>query len=163
MKKVFVIFLLVLAGSSLSAQMKLLVEKIGTNRKYYFIEGDLLKLKMKQNDSIIRGELADIRYNSITLSGLRSPDLMLSDIGSVYKHFAFPKKFAIYSAIFSGVIFTIITTNHLINNEQVFTPDLFIISGAFLGASLISLSFSQKQCKIGTKWKLKVLDFSFPG
>jgi hypothetical protein len=156
------ILLAIFSSFHLFAQKKILVEKIGTNRKYYYETGNDLKLKIKPFDSILRGELSDIRDSALTLSGYYIRDLMLKDVASVYKQFAFPKKFAVYSAIFSGFIFSVIVTNHLINNEQVFTSDLFIITGAFIGVSLVSLSFSQKQCKIGSRWKLKVIDFSFP-
>ena len=156
------ILLAIFSSFHLFAQKKILIEKIGTNRKYYYEIGNILKLKIKPSDSILRGELSDIRDSALTLSGFYIRDLMLKDVGSVYKQFAFPKKFAVYSALFSGFIFSIIVTDHLLYNEQVFTPDLFIITGAFVGASLVSLSFSQKQCRIGSRWKLKVMDFSFP-
>jgi len=162
MKYLLTIILTIVFSCNLFAQKKILVEKIGTNRKYYFNIGDDLKLKVKPYDTIIRGELMDISDSKILITGLRMNDVMIKDIGSVYKHYAFPKKFAINTAIFGGAIFTIIVVNHLINNETVFTSDLFIISGSFIAASLISLSFSQKQCKIGSRWKIKVLDFSIP-
>jgi hypothetical protein len=160
MKALLFLLLLIFLSISDYAQKKLLVEKIGTNRKYYFLEGDKLKLKIKPFDTVTRGKLLDIQDAGLTLSGLTEQNVMIKNIGSVYKKYAFPRKFAIYSSLFGGAIFAIIVTNHLINNEQVFTPDLFIISGAFLGAGLVSFSFSQKQCKIGSRWKVKVLDFS---
>ena len=54
--------------------------------------------------------------------------------------------------------FTVISFNHLINNEIVFTKDVFIVPTALFGAGLISVSLSQKRCKIGDRWKLKVLE-----
>jgi len=57
----------------------------------------------------------------------------------------------------SLLFFTILSINHLINNEPVFSPDVLIVSGSLLGAGLISLSFSQKRYKIGVKWKVSVI------
>ncbi|MEI7982510.1 MAG: hypothetical protein WCI71_12725, partial [Bacteroidota bacterium] len=96
----------------------------------------------------------------IWIDELRPFEVQLKDVGSVYKQFAFPKKFGKGLVIGSAAIFCIIVFNHLINNEPVFTPDLFIISGSALGAGLISLSLSQKRCRLGNTWKLKVLNIS---
>jgi hypothetical protein len=162
MKTAAIILLFLAISFQLTAQRKLLVEKTGTSRKYYFLEGDVLKLKIRSLDTIVRGKLLDLRDSGLTLSGWRPMDIPLRDIGAVYKAYSFPKKFGVYSIIFGGAIFAVITTNHLINNEQVFTPDLFIISGSFIGAGLVSLSLSQKKCRIGPRWKVKVLNFDFP-
>lgn len=161
MKYFFSILLVIFLSGQLFAQRKLLVEKIGTNKKYYYNVGDALKIKVRPNDTILRGQVWNIQDSLLSLAALKVVDVEIRDIGSVYKQFAFPKKFAFYSVLFGAIIFPIIVTNHLINNEQVFTSDLFIISGSFIGASLVSLSFSQKQCKIGSRWKIKVLDFSY--
>ena len=60
--------------------------------------------------------------------------------------------------IFAGVTFGVITINHLVNNEQVFTPDMAYLTLPFLGVGIISLSLSRERMKIGPRWKLKVLD-----
>jgi hypothetical protein len=160
MKYLLNIALVVLISGQLIAQKTVLVEKLGTHRMFYYMTGDEMKLRVRPGDTILRGSLWDIRDSLITLTGLRSYDVKLSNIGAVYKQFSYPKKFAFHTAVFGGVIFVIIGVNHLINNEPVFSPDLFIISGSFAAASLISLSFSQKRCEIGHRWKVKVLDFA---
>ena len=157
--KHFTVFLfLIMANGYLFGQKTMMVEKIGTSRKYYYHIGDYLKLRVSAQDTILKGKLWEIQDSSIAVSELRPFDVRLCSIGSVYKQFAFPKKLGTYLGFFSAGLFVIIVANHLINKEQVFTPDLFIISGSVLGGSLISFSLSQKRCKIGHRWKVKVLN-----
>jgi len=137
-----------------------LIEKSGTSRKYYYHAGDYLKLRVSSQDTLLKGKLWSIRDSLISISELRPFDVRLSDIRSVYKQFYFPKKFGTYMAIGGLGIFAIIGFDHLINNEQVFTTDMFIISGSMLGAGLISFSLSEKRCRIGLRWKVKVLDIN---
>ena len=158
MKKIipFLVFY-ILAGTGFS-QKTLMIEKIGTSKKYFYHTGDYLKLRVSKQDTLLVGKLWCLADSVISVEELRPFDVRLNEIGSVYKRFYFPKKIGKYLLYGSAGIFTIIVINHLINNEQVFTPDLFIISGSVLGGGLICLSLSQKRCKIGYRWKIKVLD-----
>ena len=85
--------------------------------------------------------------------------MALRDINSVYKKIYFPSKYGKLIGIGGIGIFAIIAFNHLINNEQVFTPDMFIISGSMLAISAITISLSEKRCRIGNRWKVKILDY----
>lgn len=140
------------------AQKTLMVEKIGTLRKYNYQVGDPMKLRVSKQDTLLRGKLWSLSDSMIFIAELRPFEVQLKDVGSVYKKFGFPRRLGKTLIIGSAGIFGIIVVNHLINNEPVFTPDLFIISGSVLGAGLISLSLSQKRCRIGNTWKLKVLN-----
>jgi len=157
-RQYYIIFIFILLSVSIQAQKTLMVEKIGTSRKYYYHTGDKMKLRVSAQDTLLKGKLWDIKDSVISISELRPFDVRINSIGSVYKQFAFPKKLGKYLGYFGAGIFAIIVTNHLLNNEQVFTPDLFIITGSFLGGSLISFSLSQQRCKIGHRWKVKVLN-----
>jgi hypothetical protein len=163
MKKILVLLVLFFVSGCLSAQKTLMVEKSGTSRKYFYHTGDFMKLRVSAQDTLLRGKLWYIHDSLISVSELRPFDVRITDIGSVYKQFSFPKKFGKYMIIASGALFTIIGINHLINNEQVFTPDMFIITGSMLGAGLISLSLGEKRCNTGKRWKIKVLDISVTG
>ena len=160
MKFLFVIIISIAINHHIHAQKNMMIEKIGTHRKFYFKTGDDLKIRIKPVDSIIHGKIWDIRDSALSISKFGIHDVRIKNISVVYKHFSFPRKLAIKTAIFSGAIFCIIAANHLINNEPVFTKDMFIISGSFLGASLISWSFHQQKLKIGHRWKIKVLDIN---
>ena len=158
MKKMISLCILTFICSCVFSQKSFLVEKIGTHRRYFYHTGDYMKLRVSEKDTILKGKLWSIRDSNISIAELRPFDVRISEIGSVYKKFGFPKRLGIYLGCFGAGIFAVMVTNHLINNEQVFTPDVFIISGAFIGGSIISLSLSQKRCKIGYRWKIKVLD-----
>ena len=156
----YFILLLVLFPFPIHAQKTLMLEKIGTTRKFYYHVGDYMKLRVSDQDTLLKGKLWDIGDTVISVSELRPFDVKLRDIGSIYKRYYFPRKLSAYLAAFGVGIFAVMVTNHLINNEQVFTPDMLIISGSFLGASLISFSLSQKRYKIGYRWKVKVLNIN---
>ncbi len=159
MKKLILILFLFSIPAALFSQKTMMIEKLGTSRKYFYHTGDYVKLRVSKQDTLLKGKLWFIKDSLISVAELRPFDVHLGDIGSVYKQFGFPKRFGAYLGAFGVGIFAVIATNHLINNEQVFTADMFIISGAFIGGSIISFSLSQKRCKIGNRWKIKVLDF----
>ncbi len=155
--QVFLIILLIFSFSAI-AQKTLLVEKIGKSSKYYYHIGDNIKLKMFSNKNVMKGEITDISDSSITINSIKSDDVSIKEIKYVFKQYAFPRKLGIKLSEFSFVIFLVMVTNNLINNSQVFTPYVFIISGSFLGGGLISLMLSEKRCKIGDQWKVKILN-----
>jgi hypothetical protein len=158
MKKILLLLVFYFVAGFAIAQKTLMVEKIGSSRKYFYHAGDYLKLRVSHEDTLLKGKLWSISDSVISVAELRPFDVRLSDIGSVYKKFAFPKKFGRIVGVGGVAIFAIIAFNHLINNEQVFTPDMYIITGSMLGASLISWSLSEKRCRTDKGWKLKVLD-----
>lgn len=160
MKKIHILLVFIFVTGFAHGQKTLLVEKIGTSKKYFYHTGDHLKLRVSIEDTILKGKLWSVSDSFITVEELRPFDVRLADIGSVYKQFYFPKKLSRYMAVGSAGIFAIIMVNHLINNEQVFTPDMFIISGSILGVGLISFALSEKRCKTGVRWKIKVLDIN---
>ena len=160
MKNITVLLVFYFVTGFVIGQKTLMVEKIGTSRKYFYHTGDFMKLRVSKQDTLLKGKLWTIRDSAVSIAELRPFDVRLKDIGSVYKQFYFPKKFGRYMRIGSVVFFTIIAINHLINNEQVFAPDMFIISGSLLGLSIISLSLSEKRCKTGHHWKIKVLEIN---
>jgi hypothetical protein len=141
------------------AQKTMMVEKIGTSRRYFFYKDDFIKIRAVHRDTLLKGKLWHIGDSSIYVYGWRPVEVNVRDVSSVYKKFLFPSKFGRLIGIGGIGIFAIITVNHLINNEQVFTPDMFIISGSMLAVGAISISISEKRCRIGNRWKIKILDF----
>jgi len=158
MKKILlVVFCCVFVGP-LAGQKTFMVEKTGSPRRYFYHTGDYLKLRVSKQDTLLKGKLWSLSDSVIQVSELRPFDVRINQIGSVYKQFAFPKKISRYLGFGGFGIFVIIGFNHLINNEQVFTSDMFIISGSMIGAGLISLSLSEKRCRTDKRWKIKILD-----
>lgn len=157
-KNIFALTFFGLVTWNATAQKTLVVEKIGTGRRYCYHVGDMLKLRVSSDDTLLKGRLWAMTDSVITLSGLRPIDIRLADVSAVYKQFRFPKKLGGYLVIGGLGIFTIIAANHLLNDEQVFTTDMYIISGSMIGAGLASLLLSEKKCRIGSRWKIKVLN-----
>ena len=139
-------------------QKTLLVEKIGKSAKYYYHAGDKIKIRTCISKTIIKGEITSIRDSSISVRLINSVDISLNDITCVYKRYKFLRKFGIRSCQFGGGIFLVMVFNNLINGSPAFNEYVFIVSGSFLTAGLISLTLSERHCRIGNKWKLKILD-----
>jgi hypothetical protein len=158
MKSLICFLLLISFFISSVAQKTLLVEKIGRSGKYYYHVGDKIKLQTFGNKTVYKGMLSEIRDSSITISSISSDFVSIKDIACVYKQFPHVRKLGVRLGEFGGVIFLVMVANNLITNSQVFSQYVFIVSGSFLGAGLISLAFSERPCKIGTRWKVKILD-----
>jgi len=132
----------------------LLLEKIGTRHRYSFEPGDIIKLRTK-NKRMLHSYLWELSDSSISVGQCKP--FPVKDIESVYPQFQFARKFGKYMFLSGVVYFAVVSFNHLINNEIVFSRDIFIVPAALFGAGLISISLSEKRCKIGDRWKLKVL------
>jgi hypothetical protein len=157
-KKFLFLCLLCFIAREAAAQKTLVVTKIGTGTRYCYHIGDLLKLRVSDVDTLLKGRLWAMADSVITVSELRPFDISLSEVNTVYKRFAFPVKLGRYLAVGGAAFFAIIAADHLLNNEQVFTSDMYIISGSMFAGSLISFSLSEKKCRIGSRWKIRVLD-----
>ena len=157
--KWMVCFILFVIFSDCSiAQKTLLVEKTGKSAKYYYHVGDKIKLTTQSNKTVYKGVISEIRDSSITISSISSDVISINDITCVYKQFPHVRKLGIRLGEFGVVIFLVMVANNLITNSQVFTQYVFIVSGSFLGAGLISFALSERACKMGVRWKVKVLD-----
>jgi hypothetical protein len=133
----------------------LLLWKLGTNKKYAYKVEDKIKL-VTVNRELMYNFIWEISDTMISLE--QKKPLAVKDIILVYPQFYFPKKFGRYMFIAGVAYFTVVSINHLINNEPVFTRDVFIVPTVLFGAGLVSISLSQKRCRIGDHWKLKVLE-----
>jgi len=158
MKTIIYLLLLFCLPVFAIGQKTLLVEKIGKSAKYYYHTGDKIKIRTYISKTIINGEITSIRDSSISVRFINSVDVSLNEITCVYKRYKFMRKFGIRSCQFGAGIFLVMLFNNLINGYPAFNKYVFIVSGSFLTAGLISLAISERHCKIGNKWKLKILD-----
>ena len=114
--------------------------------------------KTKTKKLIVKSYLWTLTDSSVTI-GPRTI-LPLSDIGAVYKHFYF-QKLMTRILLYAGAGYLILDSfNNLINHEQVFVPQTMIISGSLIGASFAIIPLGQKKCRIGIRWKLKIMDIN---
>ena len=142
------------------AQNTLVLEKIGSPRRFYYHSGDYIKLRTKSGNLLIRDRIFGIGDSALSVPSVRSA-IHLHDIESLYRVYQFPRKLAINLGGAAVMYFLVISFDNLINKDRVLTPYTYIISGACIAGGLISFSLSQYRYPIGLHWKLKVLDYSF--
>jgi hypothetical protein len=158
MRKLILLIMFLAAYSGATAQKTLVLEKIGTPTRYGFHLGDDVKIRTKKQNQIVKNYLWNLTDSSVTI-GPRTT-IPLSEISAVYKHYYFPKLMTRILFYAGAGYFILDSFNNLINNEQVFIPQTMIISGSLLGVSLAIIPLSQKKCKIGIRWKLKIMDIN---
>jgi hypothetical protein len=135
-----------------------MVIKTGSSLRYFYHKDDLIKIRMIKPDTVISGKIVAIDDSSFIVRGWRDIVVPLSSVTIVYRTRYLPDKYSKFSAVAGIALFGIITINHLINNEQVFTRDLFLISGSFLAVSGILKLLKDQRCKTKKGWSLKVLE-----
>ena len=158
MRKLILLIMFLAAYSGATAQKTLVLEKIGTPTRYGFHLGDDVKIRKKKQNQIVKNYLWNLTDSSVTI-GPRTT-IPLSEISAVYKHYYFPKLMTRILFYAGAGYFILDSFNNLINNERVFIPQTMIISGSLLGVSLAIIPLSQKKCKIGIRWKLKIMDIN---
>lgn len=139
-------------------QKTFMVEKSGTTRHIFFHQGDPFKIRAAIPDTLLKGTLWGIGDSSVWVYGWRPVEIRIGDIQAVYKKFPVANYFGKMFSIAGITIFSIIGFNHLINNEQFFTPEMFIIAGSLGAMGGIAFSLSQKKYRIGARWKIKILE-----
>jgi hypothetical protein len=158
MRKLILLLLLFAAFSGASAQKTLVLEKIGTSTRYAFHLGDDVKIRTKKQNIIVTSYLWNLTDSSVTI-GPRTT-IPLSDISVVYKHYYFQNLMTRILFYAGAGYFILDSFNNLINREQVFVPQTMIISGSLLGVSMAIIPLGQKKCRIGIRWKLKIMDIN---
>jgi hypothetical protein len=156
MAKKITIWLLLAFCSTGFAQKTLIVEKIGTSTRYAYHIGDEIKIKTRKDEVVLKNYIWSLADSSLTI-GSRT-QVQLGDIGAVYKQFHFPKLMTKFFIIAGAGYLIIDSFNNLINKEKVFEPQTMIISASLIGVGVALIPLSQKKCRIGFRWKLKVLD-----
>jgi len=158
MRKLIAVLVFMVAFLGVHAQKTLVVEKIGTSTRYAFHLGDDVKVRTKKQDVIVKSYLWALTDSSLTIG----PHTVIpaSDVSAVYKHFHF-QKFMTQAFVYAGAGYLVLDTfNNLINHEQVFVPQTLIISGSLLSVGFAIIPLGQKKCRIGIRWKLKIMDIN---
>jgi hypothetical protein len=158
MRKSVLLVILLSVCTGLFAQMTMVVEKIGTPTRYGFRLGDDVKIQTKKQKVIVKSYLWALTDTSITI-GPRTT-IPVSDIGAVYKHYHFPRLMTDFLFIAGAGYFVLDSFNNMINKERVFNPQTMIIGGCLVAASLAIIPLHQKKCRIGIRWKLKIMDIN---
>ena len=158
MRKLILLLILFAAFSGASAQKTLVLEKIGTSTRYAFHLGDDVKIRTKKQNVIVKSYLWNLTDSSVTI-GPRTT-IPLSDISAVYKHYYFQNLMTRVLFYAGAGYFILDSFNNLINREQVFVPQTMIISGFPHRRQHGNHPLGQKKCRIGIRWKLKIMDIN---
>jgi hypothetical protein len=158
MRKLILLLVLFAAFSGAFAQKTLVLEKIGTSTRYAFHLGDDVKIRTKKQNVIVKSYLWNLTDSSVTI-GPRTT-IPLSDISAVYKHYYFQNLMTRILFYAGAGYFILDSFNNLINREQVFVPQTMIISASLIGVSMAIIPLGQKKCRIGIRWKLKIMDIN---
>jgi len=158
-KTLFIVILMVGAYSGL-AQKTLMLEKVGTSRHLFFHTGDHMEIRLRSNDTLLKGTLFSLTDTSLVIMGQRPYPAPLSDVDRVYRTCRHVRKIGVRLAEAGFVYSGILLFNRLINREQVFTKDMWIVPLGGLAAAGISFSFMKRRYTTGLHWKLKVLDMT---
>jgi hypothetical protein len=158
MKNLILLLVFLAVFSGVSAQKTLVVEKIGTSTRYAFHLGDDVKIRTKKQDVIVKSYLGFLTDSSLTI-GPRTI-IPVSDVSAVYKHFHF-QSYMTRAFFYAGAGYLVLDSfNNLINNEQVFVPQTMIISGSLMAVGFAIIPLGHKKCRIGIRWKLKIMDIN---
>ena len=158
MRMLVLTWVLLTVLSDVSAQKTLVVEKIGTSTRYAFHLGDDVKIRTKKQNMIVKSYLWNLTDSSMTIGPHTT--IPISDISAVYKNYHFPKLMTRFLFIAGAGYFILDSFNNLINKEQVFVPQTMIISASLIGVSAAIIPLGQKKCRIGIRWKLKIMDIN---
>jgi len=157
MWKPTLIFLLVCICSDVSGQSTLLLEKIGTPKKYTYQIGDFINVKTKTKHLRLKSFLWSIEDSSIMIGTHYT--VRFDDIKSVRRDIYFLNLLSKITLVVGATYITLDIVNNLINNRQVLEPTSLVISGSLIGVGLVLIPISHRNIGIGLKWKLKVLKY----
>jgi hypothetical protein len=149
------VFLLGWEPQKLSGQNTLMLEKIGTPKKYTYQVGDFISVKTISKSLRLKNEIWSIEDSTIMIG--TNYTVRFDDIKSVRRELYFPKLLSRITLIAGGMIIVLDIVNNLINGIPVFNQTTLIIGGSLIGAGLVLIPLSKRNLKIGYKWKLKVL------
>jgi len=155
-KLILVLIFLTTSAIILPAQKMIVLEKIGTQRRYGFHLGDNIKIQTLSKHQIVKSYLWALTDSTLTIGPRTTIDA--SDVGAVYKDFHFPKLMTKFFFIGGAGYLILDSFNNLINKQRVINPQTLIISGSLIGVSLALIPFHQWKYKIGIRWKFKIMD-----
>ncbi|MCX6247966.1 MAG: hypothetical protein NTW10_09545 [Bacteroidetes bacterium] len=158
MKKLILVLVFLASVNGTFAQLTLVLEKIGTPRRYAFHLGDDMKIQTIKLNQIHKSYLWNLTDSTMTI-GPRTV-VPLSDVAAVYKNHHFPKIMSKFLIIMGGGYIVLDAFNNIINHDQVFNSQTLIIGGSILLAGVAIIPFWQTKHKIGIKWKLKIMEIN---
>lgn len=133
----------------------LMLEKIGTGKRFSYLVGDYINVKSKAKKLRLKNFLWSIEDSSIMIG--TNYTIRFDDVKSVRRDLYFPKLLSKIGMIVGAAYLTLDIFNNLINGQQVINPTSLIIGGSMIGVGLVLIPLSHRNIGIGFRWKLKVI------
>jgi hypothetical protein len=157
-----VVFILLLGSTIIftgqsQAQQFILVENPRSLKNYKYYYGDIIRLKLADEDRIIEGAITCLSDSMICLGDWE--EVMLDDIRVIYRN-----RFGIFLSrgilLVAGIGYvTVDSFNRLINNDApVILAETVYISAGLLGLNLLLIPLQYKRIK-SEKWQIQYIDF----
>ncbi len=162
MKLWFILFaLIILSSFEMSGQKLLVLEKAGTVKNYKYKTGDKIRIETVRDNLVYMGEITEIKDSSIIIESYT--EIKLREICKVFRQRELMRTFS-GAAISGGVFYlSLDAVNGVINNDSpIIAKNTLIASGILVGAGLLMRQFVFRKFETKVKWRLKILDFSFP-
>ncbi len=152
----FILALLCIAPAF--SQRILILEKVGKRKWFRYETGDPILLMTRKDHMRLDGDISYIGDSLFTVNDRYK--VPLNDVRWVERFNKHRKSNGIRIAIAGGLVIGIVTVNNLLNNKPVFDPVYLAVGAGITAAGLTWMGFSKPRYHVGTKWKLKVLDYS---
>lgn len=153
--------LAILFSIEIMGQKLLVLEKAGTAKNYKYKTGDKIKVETVRDNLVFSGEITEIKDSSIIINSYN--EVKLREISRIFRERALMRLFS--GAAISGGLFylSLDWVNGIINNDSpIIAKNTIIASGILVGTGLIMRQFFYRKFETKEKWRLKILDFSFP-
>ncbi len=158
---ILLIAFFILPSFIMMGQKLLVLEKAGTVKNYKYKVGDEITVETKRDNLVFSGSLTGINDSTIVVENYN--EIKLAEISRVLRKRELMRIFS-GAAISAGVFyFSLDALNGIINNDSpVIAESTLIATGALLGSGLLMKQFVIRKIDLEDKWRLKILDFSFP-
>lgn len=158
---ILVMAFFILPSFLLIGQKLLVLEKAGTIKNYKYKLGDEITVETKRDKLVFSGSLTEIKDSTIMVEYYN--EIKLTEISRVLRKRELLRIFS-GAAITAGVFyFSLDAINGIINNDSpIIAESTLIATGALIGSGLLMRPFVVRKYDLEDKWRLKILDFSFP-
>jgi hypothetical protein len=147
--------------SLIQAQPNLVLTKLGKPRHFYYQVGDRIIYKSAVTGEKFSGIIISLNDSTLELS--RAPRIKIQDISVIYRTRHFLSQVAGAGVVVLGVYLPISIANRAIQGERpIIDENLLLVNGTMLGVSGLSYLFLYRKLRIGSPWRLQVLDFGKP-
>ncbi len=150
--------LLLLTAIPGRTQHVMFLQNISKGKWFRYTNGDDIILGTKKEGGKLSGNITSISDSFFTVS-LNNP-VRLDNVSYIERTFKNRKRNGALLAIAGGALVAIVTTNNLLNHQTVIDPVYVAVGAGITVAGLAWMSTSKRKYHVGTKWRLKILDYS---